>query len=72
MRLAFLPTHFLNNMNRLSNYLRATVAEMKHVSWPTQTQAIIYTLLVIAICAVTAVILSGFDYFFTNLLDLAV
>lgn len=56
-------------MDRLTNYIKATIAEMKHVSWPTQTQAIIYTALVIAICAVTAVILSGFDYLFTNALD---
>jgi preprotein translocase SecE subunit len=59
-------------MTRLVNYLRDTVAEMKHVSWPTQSQAIIYTLLVIAISVVVALLLSGFDYVFTNLLDMIV
>jgi preprotein translocase SecE subunit len=59
-------------MTRLTNYLRDTIAEMKHVSWPTQSQAIIYTLLVVAIATVVALLLSGFDYLFTNLLDTVV
>ena len=59
-------------MSRLGNYLRATVAEMKHVSWPTQSQAFIYTALVIAICIITSILLGAFDYVFTGLLDLIV
>ena len=59
-------------MNRLSNYLRDTAAEMKRVAWPTTAQAIIYTALVIGISAIVALILSGFDYIFTGLLDLIV
>ena len=55
-------------MSRLGNYLRDTKAELKHVTWPTQTQALVYTALVIVICAITAVFLSAFDYIFTNLL----
>lgn len=57
---------------RLNNYLRDTAAELKRVSWPTQTQAIIYSALVIGISALVALLLSGFDYFFTNLLNLVV
>jgi len=56
-------------MSRLGNYLRDTKAEMKHVSWPTQTQAIVYTILVIVISGITAAFLGAFDYLFTNLLD---
>ena len=59
-------------MSRLTNYFRDTAAEMKHVSWPTTTQAIIYSALVIGISAVVALILSGFDYIFTNLLNTVV
>ena len=59
-------------MSRLGNYLRDTVAEMKHVSWPTQRQAIIYTTLVIAISALVAAIVGAFDYAFTSALDLIV
>jgi preprotein translocase subunit SecE len=56
-------------MSRFGNYLRDTATEMKHVSWPTQSQAIIYTVLVIVISGIVAVLLGGFDYLFTNLLD---
>lgn len=59
-------------MNRFFNYLRDTKAEMKHVSWPTKTQTLVYTALVILISAVTAAFLGMFDYFFTNLLNIVV
>ncbi len=57
-------------MSRLGNYLRDTATEMKHVSWPTQTQAVTYTALVIVVSGIVALLLGGFDYLFTNLLDI--
>ena len=48
------------------------MTEMKHVKWPTSTQAAIYTVLVVVISATVALILSGFDYMFTALLEMAV
>ena len=59
-------------MEKVTKYFRDTAAEMKHVKWPTSTQAAIYTVLVIAISAIVALMLSGFDYVFTNLLKMAV
>ena len=59
-------------MSRLGNYLRDTASEMKHVSWPTQTQAMVYTALVILISGIVALLLSGFDYIFTNILDVVI
>lgn len=59
-------------MSRIGNYFRDTATEMKHVSWPTQKQAIVYSALVIGISAIVALFLSGFDYVFTNLLDLLI
>lgn len=56
-------------MEKVTKYLRDTAAEMKHVKWPTSTQAAIYTVLVIAISATVALMLSGFDYIFTYLLE---
>ncbi len=56
-------------MSRLGNYFRDTAAEMKHVSWPTRTQALVYTALVIGVAAFTAVFLGTFDYLFTQVLD---
>lgn len=59
-------------MSRLGNYFRDTAAEMKHVSWPTQTQAMVYTALVILVSGIVALFLGAFDYVFTTLLDLIV
>lgn len=59
-------------MSRLGNYLRDTASEMKHVTWPTQMQAITYTLLVIGVSTFVALFLGGFDYLFTQILNLVI
>lgn len=59
-------------MERFTKYVRDTAAEMKHVKWPSTEQAVVYTVLVVAISAVVALLLSGFDYVFTGLLDLVI
>lgn len=59
-------------MDRFANYLRDTMAEMKHVSWPTQRQAFIYTALVVAISILVALFTGGFDYIFTGLLNVII
>ena len=53
----------------LIDYIKDTRGELRHVSWPTQKQAIAYTVLVLAISVVTAVFLGLFDYLFTYLLQ---
>ena len=55
-------------MERLTNYFRATLAEMKHVSWPTQWQAVIYSSLVIGISVAVALFIFVFDQLFTEIL----
>lgn len=50
-------------------YLKDTRSEMKHVSWPTQRQTAIFTVLVIIISIIVAVYLGVFDFLFTYLLD---
>jgi preprotein translocase subunit SecE len=52
------------NMNKLVAYLKASIAEMKKVSWPTRKETTQYTILVIAISLVVAALLGGFDYLF--------
>lgn len=47
-------------------YLKDTRGELKHVAWPTQTQTIIYTILVIALSLFVALYLGFFDYIFTT------
>ncbi len=56
----------------LSNYLKATAAEMKQVSWPTQKQAFVYTVLVIVISAVVSLFLGVFDFLFAEGVNLIV
>lgn len=47
-------------------YIKDVRGELKHVSWPTRRQTIVYTVVVIAISLATAVYLGVLDYFFTE------
>ncbi len=57
-------------MSRLIAYINATRAEMKHVAWPTRKQAVNFTLVVIGLSLVTAIILGLADFIFVYLLEL--
>ncbi len=46
------------------NYFKEVRAEMRHVTWPSQSQAIIYTSIVIGISLLTAAYLGLLDYIF--------
>lgn len=46
------------------NYLRDTRAELRHVTWPTKSEAINYTIIVIAISIGTGVLLGLLDFVF--------
>lgn len=50
----------------IGQYIRDTQAEMRHVAWPTRTQTIVYTLLVLIISLLVALYLGFFDYLFTT------
>jgi preprotein translocase subunit SecE len=52
-------------MSKLSNYISDTMEEMKHVSWPTKKQTLMFTLVVIAISIAVAAYLGFFDYLFS-------
>lgn len=56
-------------MNRFFNYLRATRGELKHVSWPTQKQTTIFTILVIVLSLITSAYLGLLDRGLTKALD---
>ncbi|MFZ2886571.1 MAG: preprotein translocase subunit SecE [Minisyncoccia bacterium] len=47
-------------------YLKDTRGELNHVAWPTRTQTIIFTTLVIALSIFTALYLGLFDYLLTT------
>lgn len=59
-------------MNRLLNYLRETRGELKHVSWPTQRQTVVFTVLVILISIVTSLYLGLLDFLLTEGLNIIV
>jgi preprotein translocase subunit SecE len=52
-------------MNKLSNYIKESIAEMKKVTWPTKKETYNYTLLVIGISVGVALFLGLLDYLFT-------
>jgi len=56
-------------MSRFINYIRDTRGEMKHVTWPTRRQALIYTVIVIVISVITSAYLGLFDYVFSLILQ---
>ena len=56
-------------MSKFVEYVKETQGEMKHVSWPTRSQAIGYTVAVIAISIVTSLYLGLFDGIFAALLN---
>ena len=53
----------------LLDYIRDTKGEMKHVSWPTKSQAIGYTAIVLVLSIVLSIYLGFFDYIFTRVID---
>jgi preprotein translocase subunit SecE len=50
---------------KISEYIKETRAEFKHVNWPTKKQTLNFTLLVIGVSAVTAVVLGVLDFIFS-------
>ncbi len=57
-----------NTSMSISTYIKETRAELQHVSWPSRTQAITYTILVIGVSLLTSLLLAIFDYGFSYLL----
>ncbi|HEU5114633.1 MAG TPA: preprotein translocase subunit SecE [Candidatus Paceibacterota bacterium] len=50
---------------KLTEYIKDTRGEMKHMNWPTRSQAINYTVLVIGISVATMIVLGVADYIFS-------
>lgn len=46
-------------------YFKEVRAEMRHVSWPTRSQAVMYTAVVIGVSVITALYLGLWDYIFS-------
>ncbi|MDD2935372.1 MAG: preprotein translocase subunit SecE [Candidatus Pacebacteria bacterium] len=54
---------------KLTDYLKDTKGELKHVSWPTKSQAVWYTIIVVVISLFVAFFLGFFDYIFSLLIE---
>ena len=52
-------------MSTFTDYIRDTRGELKHVSWPTRKQAIVYTLITILLSIGLALYLGVFDFLFS-------
>ena len=57
-------------MNRFTQYIKDTRAEMAHVNWPTRAQTINFTSMVILVSLATAALLGICDFVFSRLLTL--
>ena len=47
-------------------YIKDTRSELRHVAWPTQTQTVVFTILVVAISIGISLYLGLFDFLFTT------
>lgn len=56
-------------MSRFIDYIKDTRGEMRHVSWPTRSQTLVFTALVIVLSVATAIYLGVFDYLFSRALE---
>ena len=55
-----------NPFARLVTYVRQVVAELRKVVWPTRSELITYTTVVLVFVVVMATIVSGFDFVFAK------
>lgn len=54
----------------LLNYLQSTKAELKHINWPTQREAILYTIAVVVVALGVGAYLGALDFIFITLLEM--
>lgn len=60
---------FQRYMSKITEYLKDTKAELKHVIWPTRSQTFFYTAIVIILSVVIAYYLGVFDFIFSLFLQ---
>ncbi len=51
------------------NFLSGPLSEIKKITWPTRQETIKYTLTVIVICIIVAIVLGLFDFLYMQLLE---
>lgn len=58
--------------NKLANYIKETKIEMTHVAWPTKSQAVNFTILVVAFSVGVSLFLGVFDMLFGYLVQMLI
>lgn len=53
----------------LIQYIKETQVELKHVSWPTRRQAIVFTIVVVIVSIAVSIFLGVFDFIFKALFE---
>jgi preprotein translocase SecE subunit len=53
----------------LISYIKDTQGELRHVSWPTRSQAVTFTVVVVLISVFVSFFLGFFDYLFQQILE---
>ncbi|OGI95439.1 preprotein translocase subunit SecE [Candidatus Nomurabacteria bacterium RIFCSPLOWO2_01_FULL_42_17] len=56
-------------MSKITEYLKETKTELKHVIWPSKRQTLFYTLVVIVLSVLVAYYLGIFDFIFSKGLE---
>ncbi|MES2023836.1 MAG: preprotein translocase subunit SecE [Patescibacteria group bacterium] len=56
-------------MSKITEYFKETKAELKHVIWPSRSQTIFYTIIVVAVSVLIAYFLGLFDFLFSRGLE---
>ncbi|HTW96970.1 MAG TPA: preprotein translocase subunit SecE [Candidatus Methylomirabilis sp.] len=56
--------------NKITNYIKSSIEEMKKVNWPTRKETYNYTILVIGISLAVAAFLGALDFIFSTLLQM--
>lgn len=59
-------------MNKLINYFKEAVQEIKKITWPTKKETTTYTILVLGVSVAIAAFLGGLDWVFTKGLELLI
>ncbi|NQV88514.1 MAG: preprotein translocase subunit SecE [Parcubacteria group bacterium] len=54
---------------KIVDYVKDTKGELKHVSWPTRSQTIAFTIIVILISIAVSFFLGFFDFIFSQILQ---
>ena len=57
---------------RVKDWFRGMKSELKKVIWPTAKQTTNNTLVVLAVCAASAVVLGGFDWVANKLVEILI